>query len=145
MSISFECIVFSSRIIRLHALHMPSTPCVCAPVAGSTKYSEWFTLYSVRAPLLLKVDCRHSIHQSIQYSLSGVSRISARGVLKVRPHTKSGGGGGGGGASGPIYEKWVPGWQKGTHLPCGYMEQLRVCPKVLCNSQEWHPSPLVSL
>ena len=28
---------------------------------------------------------------------SGVSRISARGVLKVRPHTKSGGGGGGGG------------------------------------------------
>ena len=37
---------------------------------------------------------------------SGVSRISARGVLKVRPHTKSGGGGGGGGASGPIYEKW---------------------------------------
>ena len=32
---------------------------------------------------------------------SGVSRISARGVLKVRPHTKSGGG-----ASGPIYEKW---------------------------------------
>ena len=35
---------------------------------------------------------------------SGVSRISARGVLKVRPHTKSGGGGGGGGqfASGPI-------------------------------------------
>ena len=49
----------------------------------------------------------------------GVSRISARGVLKVRPHTKSGGGGGGGQfASGPIrkvgggnslrvrYEKW---------------------------------------
>ena len=35
---------------------------------------------------------------------SGVSRISARGVLKVRPHTKSVGGGGG--ASGPIYEKW---------------------------------------
>ena len=36
---------------------------------------------------------------------SGVSRISARGVLKVRPHTKSVGGGGGGGeqsASGPI-------------------------------------------
>ena len=27
---------------------------------------------------------------------SGVSRISARGVLKVRPDTKSGGGGGGG-------------------------------------------------
>ena len=25
----------------------------------------------------------------------------------------------------------------GTHLPCGYMEQLRVCLKVLCNSQEW--------
>ena len=38
---------------------------------------------------------------------SGVSRISARGVLKVRPHTKSGGGGGGGqSTSGPIYEKW---------------------------------------
>ena len=48
---------------------------------------------------------------------SGVSRISARGVLKVRPHTKSGGEGGGGGgggrfekwgggASGTIYEKW---------------------------------------
>ena len=33
----------------------------------------------------------------------------------------------------------------GTHLPCEYMEQLRVCLKVLCNSQEWHPSPLVSL
>ena len=43
---------------------------------------------------------------SLDY-LSGVSRISARGVLKVRPHTKSGGGGGGrAGASGPIYEKW---------------------------------------
>ena len=27
---------------------------------------------------------------------NGVSRISARGVLRVRPHTKSGGGGGGG-------------------------------------------------
>ena len=27
----------------------------------------------------------------------------------------------------------------------GYMEQLRVCLEVLCNSQEWHPSPLVSL
>ncbi|KAL5493277.1 hypothetical protein EMCRGX_G014428 [Ephydatia muelleri] len=36
-------------------------------------------------------------------------------------------------------------WSACTHLPCGYMEQLRVCPKVLCNSQEWHPSPLVSL
>eukprot|EP00731_Ephydatia_muelleri_P033933 Em0042g12a len=35
-------------------------------------------------------------------------------------------------------------WSACTHLPCGYMEQLRVCPKVLCNSQEWHPSPLVS-
>ena len=33
----------------------------------------------------------------------------------------------------------------GTHQPCGYMEQFRVCIKVLCNSQEWHPSPLVSL
>ena len=30
----------------------------------------------------------------------------------------------------------------GTHLPCGYIEQLRVCLKVLCNSQERHPSPL---
>ncbi|KAL5502804.1 hypothetical protein EMCRGX_G009635 [Ephydatia muelleri] len=36
-------------------------------------------------------------------------------------------------------------WSACTHLPCGYMEQLRVCPKVLCNSQEWHPFPLVSL
>ncbi|KAL5493275.1 hypothetical protein EMCRGX_G014426 [Ephydatia muelleri] len=36
-------------------------------------------------------------------------------------------------------------WSACTHLPCGYMEQLRVCPKVLCNSQEWHPSSLVSL
>ena len=33
----------------------------------------------------------------------------------------------------------------GTHLPCGYMEQFRVCLKVFCNSPEWHPSPLVSL
>ena len=33
---------------------------------------------------------------TVQYR--GVSRISARGVLKVRSHTKSGGGGGGGGA-----------------------------------------------
>ena len=33
---------------------------------------------------------------------SGVSRISASGVLKVRSDTKSGGEGGGGGASGPI-------------------------------------------
>ena len=36
---------------------------------------------------------------------SGVSRISARGVLKVRPDTRRGGGGGGGGVlsvSGPI-------------------------------------------
>ena len=43
---------------------------------------------------------------------SGVSRISARGVLKVRPHTKSGGGGGGGEGGGGgnslrvQYEKW---------------------------------------
>ncbi|KAL5488607.1 hypothetical protein EMCRGX_G017576 [Ephydatia muelleri] len=36
-------------------------------------------------------------------------------------------------------------WSACTHLPFGYMEQLRVCPKVLCNSQEWHPSSLVSL
>ncbi|KAL5488606.1 hypothetical protein EMCRGX_G017575 [Ephydatia muelleri] len=36
-------------------------------------------------------------------------------------------------------------WSACTHLPCGYMEQLRVCLKVLCNSQEWHPSRLVSL
>eukprot|EP00731_Ephydatia_muelleri_P021208 Em0013g935a len=36
-------------------------------------------------------------------------------------------------------------WSACTHLPCRYMEQLRVCLKVLCNSQEWHPSPLVSL
>ena len=40
---------------------------------------------------------------------SGVSRISARGVLKVRPHTKSGGGGQS--TSGPIYEKWGGGGQ----------------------------------
>ena len=33
----------------------------------------------------------------------------------------------------------------GTHLPCGYMEHLRVRFSVLCNSQEWHPSPQVSL
>ena len=58
---------------------------------------------------------------------SGVSRISARGVLKVRPHTKSGGairfgsdtksgwGGRGGGqsTSGPIYEKWGVRYEKG--------------------------------
>ena len=37
---SFEFIVRSLRIIRLHALHMPSTPRVCAPVRGSTKWSE---------------------------------------------------------------------------------------------------------
>eukprot|EP00731_Ephydatia_muelleri_P038582 Em0813g2a len=36
-------------------------------------------------------------------------------------------------------------WSACTHLPCGYMEQLTVCLKVLCNSQEWHPSRLVSL
>ncbi|KAL5510415.1 hypothetical protein EMCRGX_G005955 [Ephydatia muelleri] len=36
-------------------------------------------------------------------------------------------------------------WSACTHLPCGYMEQLRVCLKVLFNSQEWYPSPLVSL
>ena len=35
----------------------------------------------------------------------GVSRISARGVLKVRPHTKSGGGGGGNSLQ-VRYEKW---------------------------------------
>ena len=73
--------------------------------------------------------------------VSGVSRISARGVLKVRPHTKSGEGsplqvrytksggggtiryrsdtksGGGGGrksTSGPIYEKWGGGGQSAS-------------------------------
>ena len=54
-------------------------------------------------------DCGNPIKKKNSLSsISGVSRISARGVLKVRPHTKSenGGGGGGGGASGPIYEKW---------------------------------------
>ena len=43
---------------------------------------------------------------STNVCIRGVSRISARGVLKVRPHTKSGGGGGGKSTSGPIYEKW---------------------------------------
>ena len=65
---------------------------------------------------------------------SGVSRISARGVLKVRPHTKSGGGasgpiyetwgggggggggGGAGGASDPIYEKWGGGGGGGVRF-----------------------------
>ena len=45
MSKSFECIVFSSHIIRLHALHMPSTPWVCAPVAGSTRDKYRVYLY----------------------------------------------------------------------------------------------------
>ena len=50
----------------------------------------------------------------------GVSRISARGVLKVRPHTKSGGGGGGGqSTSGPIYEKWGWGWGGGGQSTSG--------------------------
>ena len=41
------------------------------------------------------------------FAARGVSRISARAVLKVRPHTKSGGGGGGGGNSLQVrYEKW---------------------------------------
>ena len=42
---------------------------------------------------------------------SGISRILARGVLKVRPHAKRGGRGGGGGqsTSGPTYEKCVGG------------------------------------
>ena len=49
------------------------------------------------------------IKQSI-YICSGVSRISARGVLKVRPDTKSGGGGGGlQFASGPIRKVVVGG------------------------------------
>ena len=33
----------------------------------------------------------------------------------------------------------------GTHLPRGYMKHLRVRFSVFCNSQEWHPSPQVSL
>ena len=33
----------------------------------------------------------------------------------------------------------------GTHLPCEYMKHLRVRFSVLCNSQEWHQSPLVNL
>ena len=37
----------------------------------------------------------------------GVSRISARGVLKVRPHTKSGGGGGGGGGCSPLQVRYT--------------------------------------
>ena len=37
---------------------------------------------------------------------SGVSRIPKRGVLQVRPDTKSGGGGGGGGSHQAQYEKW---------------------------------------
>ena len=39
--------------------------------------------------------------------LSGVSRISVRGVLKVRPHTKSGGGGGGGS---PLQVQYTKSW-----------------------------------
>ena len=39
-------------IVRLHALHMLSTPCVCALVGGSTKWSEWCCL------LLLLEHCR---------------------------------------------------------------------------------------
>ena len=37
------------------------------------------------------------------FAISGVSRISARGVLKVRPDTESGGGQS---ASGPRYKNW---------------------------------------
>ena len=58
----------------------------------------------LRADVFLETQYRLRVKVGI-HDISGVSRISARGVLKVRPHTKSGGGGGGGGghsASGPI-------------------------------------------
>ena len=50
---------------------------------------------------------------------SGVSRISARGVLKVRSDTKSGGGGGGGGVqftSGPIRKVGAFVWRTANTL-----------------------------
>ena len=55
---------------------------------------------------------------------SGVSRILARGVLKVRPHTKRnvGGGGGGGGGCNSLhvrYEKWGGGGGEGGQSASG--------------------------
>ena len=61
----------------------------------------------------MHLECYKAVVTHSRYS--GVSRISARGVLKVRPHTKSGGADhfrsdirkvGGQSTSGPIYEKW---------------------------------------
>ena len=84
------------------------------------------------SPSALALLNRHRASQLCRAApASGVSRISARGVLKVRPHTKSGGGasaqvrytksggggGGGGGASGPIYEKWRGGGAPGHFIP----------------------------
>lgn len=51
VSKSFECIVLSSRIIRLHELHIDSIPCVYTPVTGSTKCSEWLTVWCLKPTL----------------------------------------------------------------------------------------------
>ena len=56
-----------------------------------------------QSPLALELifACLFQNQQRTYLGFRGVSRISARGVLKVRPYTKSGGGGGQF-ASGPI-------------------------------------------
>ena len=53
--------------------------------------------------------------------LSGVYRISARGELKVRPHTKSGGGGGGGQSTSGRYMKSGGGGGGGSPLQVRYL------------------------
>lgn len=81
VSSSLECIVRSSRIIRLHALHMLSTPCVCAPVRGSTKWSEWLTVRCV-LPVVVALLAAHSWHAAqlwvamLQHSSEQLLRVS---------------------------------------------------------------------
>ena len=60
-------------------------------------YACCFNLTSPGKPSELNDRCNLDWVPSLNMGYNGVSRISARGVLKLRPDTKSGGGGGGGG------------------------------------------------
>ena len=61
-----HCLFFSNHPLTCTplSLHMPSTPCVCAPVAGDQQNTASGTLYSVRACCMLIVGTP-LIHRSI--------------------------------------------------------------------------------
>ena len=102
------CIIASDKMAPLFQSEgMPQEGPLRQCVLTISTMSQQEASEEMHKSFLIASHCLYSISQFHRYMYkilnvsqtigSGVSRISARGVLKVRPHTKSGGGGGGGG------------------------------------------------